>query len=344
MWDEDSVIELGSDTDSDEWEEEEARNKHSASQYNQEQRDVIQEIVVIGFPEQMVIAALEITNFSKLKAINLLLANEETKRRWNWEIGYELAPKKVNRNILHNMAVTADKKIEARELESTSRNLSDTSKEGKWRCSTCTFENLSTTDHCEMCTLQRKDVVTSEEREYGEQDVMAPIAAEDEPVFEPPGAQNQLVKPIEKAKPKLHIQSPQLDVFAKKANVGKLCVTLNTVVGLKHGARYCVLTLEGKQVKSRQLEKSKTLEFNEVFHFRGFSLDAKRKMKIRLMDSNWFFSDSVIGQALYALPTAFNRHFRDCVPLTNSKNTTVGFLMISAVILEQKGSGEFGWR
>jgi len=308
MCDEGDVIELGSDTDSDEWEQEEGRDRHGASQYNQEQRDAIQEVVGIGFAEQMVIAALEITNFSKLKAINLLLANEETKRRWNWEIGYELAPKKVNRYVEHNMVLTARKKDEAKEIAPARKKQSDS---------------------------KRKD------RGHGEQDVMAQVGEEDEPVLEAPGVEWR--EPIENAKPKLHIRSSQREVFTKKENVGKLSVTLNTVVGLKHGATYCVLTVEGKEVKSRQMEKSKTLEFNEVFHFRGFSLDAKRRIGIRLMNSNWFFSDSVIGRAFYTLPTAFNRHFRDCVPLSDSKNTTVGFVMISAVVLEHEGSGEFGW-
>jgi len=329
--------------------------------YPPDKKKIIQDLVKAGFPQDSVIVALEITNFTKDYAMEWLLSDEmvlhkkhETERQSKDAESNKLSGKKM----LPQREIKQAKRVSSEEVKAQSDS---------WGCPMCTFTNLTVMPYCEMCgfkknakappdlpeRISRKRVAKNQY--VGEHKVVEPLQVEkrngDKPAMDTgmnfPSNNQELNAILISSKNDLLSQKlPITDSSRSSHNVavsknlvgsdrGNLKITLVAAVGLSHKANYCLLTLGKLTKKTKPLKKAKSLEFNEIFFFNGFKPERSRQLRIALMVENKVRADKVIGQVSYAMPTTFNTLAHDCIELTNQKNQTAGLLIISVIIQQQ---------
>jgi len=319
--------------------------------YPSDKKKTIRDLVKAGFPQDSVIVALEITNFSKDYAMEWLLSDEmalhrkhETQRQGNAAAIHRLPQKK----LVPQVEVKQGKReVSLDEVKSQS---------DAWGCPVCTFENLTIMPYCEMCGFKKNskappDLPKRFSKKHMKQDLYVGEGKVSPPLqVEQRGDLN--LPPNNKGPNEISISALNVghngnlvhqesirgshNAAASKNVVGSdrgnLKITLIAAVGLANKANYCLLTLGKLTKKTKPLKKSKSLEFNEVFFFNGFKPERSRQLRIALMVENKVRADKVVGQVSYAMPTAFNTLSHDCIELTNQKNQTAGLLIISVVI------------
>jgi len=329
--------------------------------YPPDKKKIIQDLVKAGFPQDSVIVALEITNFSKNYAMEWLLSDEmvlHKKHETQRQSGNASKNKLSGKKNLPQGAIKQPKRVSSEEAKSQS---------DAWGCPICTFKNLTVMPYCEMCgykknskappdlpeRLSRKHVV---QELYVEECKVAEPLQVDKQSGKKPAVDTGMNLPLKseglneisispqnfELNQNLQIadsvRSPQ-NVAASKNLVGSdrgnLKITLVAAVGLSHKANYCLITLGKLTKKTKPLKKAKSLEFNEIFFFNGFKPERSRQLRIALMVENKVRADKVVGQVSYAMPTTFNTLAHDCIELTNQKNQTAGLLIISVIILQQ---------
>jgi hypothetical protein len=306
--------------------------------YPVQQRQIIQEIVKAGFPQESVIVALEITKFNKNYAMEWLLSDEIQMHK---KIDSKQISLRDQLKVDHLPAV-AKKSVAVK----TEQKVIDEQKVDKktWDCPTCTFTNLQIMPYCEMCGLKKKSKAPPKfSKKHKAEDLPVAVISNQEKdrVTEEKVIEAQSAS---KAMANLPLPPPAVHQKISSKNLvgsdrGNLKVTLIAAVGLMHKASYCLITLGRLTKKTKPVKKSKTLELDEVFFFNGFKPDSSRNLRVALMVEHKVRADRVIGQVSYALPLTFNSLSHDCIELTNQKNQTAGLLIISAVIL-QHGSND----